>query len=103
LVKSRVWRNSSAAASIAGCCAIWPACGTLAKIQDISLQQRVLEHMRSAERGLRRLEAALDKLAPEALLPVLRQHRLTSIERIDNLELLKRVVLELESAGEKGF
>ena len=73
------------------------------QIQDISLQQRVLEHMRSAERGLRRLEAALDKLGPEALIPVLKQHRLTSIERIDNLELLKRVVLELEGAGNTGL
>jgi hypothetical protein len=70
------------------------------QIQDISLQQRVLEHMRSAERGLRRLEAALDKLGPEALIPVLKQHRLTSIERIDNLELLKRIMLELEGAAD---
>jgi hypothetical protein len=69
------------------------------QIQDMSLQQRVLEHMRSVERGLRPLEVALDKLAPEALIPVLRQHRLTSIERIDNLELLKRIVLELEGAA----
>jgi hypothetical protein len=69
------------------------------QIQDISLQQRVLEHMRSADRGLRRLEAALDKPGPEALIPVLKQHRLTSIERIDDLELLKRIVLELEGAA----
>jgi hypothetical protein len=73
------------------------------QIQDISLQQRVLEHMRAAERGRRRLEAALDKLEPEALIPVLRQHRLTSIERIDNLELLKRIVLELEGAADTGL
>jgi hypothetical protein len=70
------------------------------QIRDISLQQRVLEHMQSAERGLRRLEAALDKLGPEALIPVLKQHRLSSIERIDNLDLLKRIVLELEGAAE---
>jgi hypothetical protein len=47
----------------------------------------------------RELKAALDKLGPEALIPVLKQHRLTSIERIDNLELLKRIVLELEGAA----
>jgi len=70
------------------------------QIQDVSLQQRVLEHMRSAERGRRRLKAALDKLGPEALIPVLKQHRLTSIERIENLELLKRIVLDLERAGD---
>jgi hypothetical protein len=73
------------------------------QMQDISLQQRLLEHMRAAERGLRRLEAAPGKLGPEALIPILKQYRLTSIERIDNLELLKRIVLELERAGEKGF
>jgi hypothetical protein len=69
------------------------------QIRDVSLQQRVLEHMRSAERGRRRLQAALAKLKPEALIPVLKQHRLTSIERIDNLEMLKRIVLELEGTA----
>jgi hypothetical protein len=73
------------------------------KIQDISLQQRVLEHMRSAERGLRRLEAALDKLGPEALVPVLKEHKLTSIKRVDNLKLLKQIVLELEGTKDTGL
>ena len=56
--------------------------------------------MRSAERGLRRLEAALDKLGTEALTPVLKANQLTSIARIDNLDTLKRVVLELERGAE---
>src|ERR1700731_3142743 len=42
------------------------------EIEDVSLQQKVLEHMRSAERGLKRLEAALDKTGPEALITVLK-------------------------------
>ena len=70
------------------------------EIQDASLLQKVLEHMRSAERGLRRLEAALDKVGAGALVPVLKKHRLTSIERVENLETLKRIVLELERARE---
>jgi hypothetical protein len=41
------------------------------EIDDVSRQQRVLENMRSAERGLKRLEAALDKTGAEALIPVL--------------------------------
>src|SRR2546428_11718806 len=41
-------------------------------------RQRVLEHMRAAERGLRRLEAALDKTGPEALIPILKALGLTS-------------------------
>jgi hypothetical protein len=69
------------------------------EIEDVSVQQRVLEHMRSAERGLRRLQAALDKTGSEALLPVLKALRLTSIERVENLETLKRIVLELEAAA----
>jgi hypothetical protein len=73
------------------------------EIQELSLQQRVLEHMRSAERGLRRLEAAVDKLGPEALAPILKEHRLTSIEHVDNLETLKRMVLALEHSAEIKF
>jgi hypothetical protein len=73
------------------------------EIQDVSLQQRVLEHMRSAERGLRRLEAAVDKLGPGALVPVLKANRLTSIERVDNLEILKRIILELERTKDNTF
>jgi hypothetical protein len=73
------------------------------EIQDVSLEQRVLEHMRAAERGLRRLEAALDKLGPEALIPVLNKQRITSIQRVDNLEMLKQIVLELERSAETKF
>ena len=69
------------------------------EIEDVSVQQRVLEHMRSAERGLRRLEAALDKTGSEALISVLKALRISSIERVENLETLKRIVLELEAAA----
>jgi len=69
------------------------------EIEDGSLQRKVLEHMRSAEGGLRRLEAALDKTGPEALIPVLKAIGLTSIERVDNLETLKRIVVALEGSA----
>ena len=72
------------------------------EIPDASLLQKVLEHMRSAERGLRRLEAALDRTGPEALVPILRTIGLTSLERVDNLETLKRIVLEIEAAAKVG-
>jgi hypothetical protein len=68
------------------------------EIQDISLLQKVLKHMRSAERGLRRVEAALDKTGPEALVPILKTIGLSSLERVEKLETLKRIVLELERA-----
>ncbi|HEV2172080.1 MAG TPA: hypothetical protein VGR71_00860, partial [Nitrospira sp.] len=73
------------------------------EIQEISLLQKVLEHMRSAERGLRRMEAALDRTGPEALVPILRTIGLTSLERVDNLETLKRIVLELERDSKSHF
>ena len=56
--------------------------------------------MQSAERGLRRLEAALNRVGPEALVPILRSLRLNSLAQVDNLETLKRVVLEVEKAAE---
>ena len=73
------------------------------EIQEISLLQKVLEHMRSAERGLRRVEAALDKTGPEALVPMLKTIGLSSVERVDNLETLKRIVLQLEGAAQNKF
>lgn len=69
------------------------------EIHDIALQGKVLEHMRSAERGLQRLETALDKAGHEALIPILKSLRIASLERVDNLETLKRIVLELEQAA----
>jgi hypothetical protein len=72
------------------------------EIDDVSLQQKVLQHMRAAERGLRRLEAALDKSGPEALISVLQEIGLSSLERVENLETLKRIVLKLESASARG-
>jgi hypothetical protein len=41
-------------------------------IQDQALQQKVLTHMQAAERGFRRLDAALERVGPEALTQVLR-------------------------------
>lgn len=74
------------------------------EIQDVSIQQRVLEHMRSAERGLRRLESARDKTGPEALIPVLKSVGVTTLERVESLETLKRIVLDLErDAGDPKF
>jgi len=66
------------------------------EIQEISAQQRVLEYMHSAARGLRRLEIGLEKTGREALVPILNSLGIRSLERIDRLETLKRVVLELE-------
>ena len=41
-------------------------------IQDPAIQQKVLAHMQAAERGFRRLDAALDRVGPESLTQILR-------------------------------
>jgi hypothetical protein len=66
------------------------------EIPDISVRQRVLEHMRSAARGLRRLELGVEKAGRDPLVQILDSLGIKNLERIDNLETLKRVVLELE-------
>jgi hypothetical protein len=67
------------------------------EIPDISVRQRVLEHMRSAARGLRRLELGVEKAGREPLVQILDSLGIKNLERIDSLETLKRVVLELET------
>jgi Rad52/22 family double-strand break repair protein len=69
------------------------------EIEDTSVQRKVLEYMRCADRGLMRLKAALEKTGPRALTPILQTLGLASLERVDNLEILKRIVLDLESAA----
>jgi hypothetical protein len=71
------------------------------EIEDVSVQQRVLEQMRCADRGLLRLKAALEKTGPRALTPILQSLGVASLERVDNLQTLKRIVLDLESAAAK--
>jgi hypothetical protein len=69
-------------------------------IQDAGLQQQVLAHMQAAERGFHRLDAALDGVGPEALTQILRSLKLQSIDRVDNLQTLREIVLALEAAAE---
>ena len=57
--------------------------------------------MRAAERGLHRLEAGLDQTGSETLAAVLKTFGLSSLERVDRLEMLKRIVLEIESLAAK--
>jgi hypothetical protein len=69
------------------------------EIRDAAVRQRVLAHMQGAERGLRRLDAALDSLDGEALFPILQSLQLTSLDQVDNLETLRKVVLAAEQAA----
>jgi hypothetical protein len=60
--------------------------------------KKALAQMQSAKRGLSRLEAALDRVGADAVVPTLRSLRLNSIEQIDCLDSLKKVVLVAEEA-----
>jgi hypothetical protein len=68
-------------------------------IREPEVQQKVLVHMQSAERGLRRLDAALDRVGPEPLTEILRSLRLQSLTQVDNLQTLHQIVLALETAA----
>jgi len=70
-------------------------------IRDPAIQQKALAHMQAAERGFRRLDAALDRVGPETLTQILRSLKLQSIDRVDNLQTLREIVLALEAAAQK--
>ena len=70
-------------------------------IQDLAIQQKVLAHMQAAERGFRRLDAALHRVGPEPLTPILRSLKLQSMDRVDNLQTLHQIVLALEAAVQR--
>jgi hypothetical protein len=66
-------------------------------IEDLVVQQRVLEQMQAAERGLNRLHSALEGVEAETLAGILRDVKVVSLNRVDNLETLKQIVLALEA------
>ena len=57
--------------------------------------------MPAAERGFRRLDAALDRIGPEPLTQILRSLKLQSVDRVDNLQTLHEIVIALETAAQK--
>ena len=70
-------------------------------IHDPAIQQKVLAHMQAAERGFRRLDAALARVGPESSTQILRSLKLQSIDRVDNLQALHEIVLALETSAQK--
>ena len=66
------------------------------EIQDSAIQQKVLEYMHAAERGLLRARAAREKAGLGAYATILRSMKLSSAEQIDNLKTLQEIVMVLE-------
>ncbi len=56
--------------------------------------------MRVAERGFRRLDAALDRVGREPLSQILCSLKLQSIDRVDNLQTLHEIVIALDAAAQ---
>jgi hypothetical protein len=56
----------------------------------------------AAERGFRRLDAALHGVGPKLLTQILRSLKLQLIDRVDSLQALYQIVLALEAVGRKG-
>ncbi len=69
-------------------------------ITDLVVLERVLTHMQAAERGLKRLEAALDRTGPEPLATILRSFNLNSLDRVESLDTLHKIVLALEARAD---
>jgi hypothetical protein len=55
--------------------------------------------MQAAARGLRRLQAALEGVSESAVASILKSLGIRFIEKIDNLETLHKLVVELEAAA----
>lgn len=68
------------------------------EIRDSALLRKVLTHMQAADRGLRRLEAALDQTGRESLDRILRSLDVQSLDRVDSLEMLHKIVVALEES-----
>ena len=66
-------------------------------ITDVAVLEKVFTHMQAAERGLKRVEAALDRTGLEPLATILRSFNLNSLDRVESLGTLHKIVLALES------
>jgi hypothetical protein len=67
------------------------------QVRDQGLLQKVLSHMRGAQRGLRRLQTALEQSAPGTLEEALRSVNLRSLHEVRSLETLHKIVLTAQA------
>ena len=70
-------------------------------IQNSSIQKSVLEQMQQAQCDVQRLQAWIDEVGKERLLPILRSLGINSLERVDTLDKLAKILVELESLAQK--
>jgi hypothetical protein len=70
-----------------------------AEIRDLEVLRKVSEQMQVAEQEVGRLDAALDGVEPGTLASILRSLGLNSLEQVEGLDTLRKVVLEVERAA----
>jgi hypothetical protein len=66
-------------------------------IKELAVLEKLLTHMQAAGRGLHRMEVALDVTGSEALAGILGSLSLKSLDQVDSLETLHKIVLALEA------
>ena len=70
-------------------------------IRDDAVLNKVLSSMQSAARGLRRLEAAQERIGPEELKSILSSLKIRGVEQVDNLDTLRELVLKVEEKADQ--
>lgn len=66
------------------------------EIQDRGTQEKVLQHLEAAERGLMRLHKARAKTDPTVFRSILRSWNLSELNQIDNLTTLRQILSAVE-------
>ena len=72
-----------------------------ADIKDAGVLQKLLSHMEAADRGLKRLESALNQTGPEPLVAILQSLNVQSLSHVTSLETLHKIVLALEAKASR--
>ena len=67
------------------------------QVRDERLLEKTLAHMRGAERGLKRLQAALERSDADCLDNTLRSLNLRSLRDVNSLDTLHKIVLKVEA------
>jgi hypothetical protein len=70
------------------------------QIADVALQEKVLKHMQAAERGFKRIEAAVAKVGREPLEATLASLNVKTFEQITDLSTLHKLILALEAKAD---
>jgi hypothetical protein len=65
-------------------------------IRDQAVQKKLLTHMQAAQRGLRRVDAAVNDAGQTALDMILQSMNLHSVHQVDSLKTLWQIVVDLE-------